>query len=77
MLSPYHILYVDDEEKALHYFREIFCDEYTVHIANNALGKVVEGLARLGGVITSDEGTLGTGQQAIILRKPIRFGVVD
>lgn len=36
-LSPYHILYVDDEEKALHYFREIFGDEYTIHIANNAM----------------------------------------
>ena len=36
-LSPYHILYVDDEEKALHYFKEIFGDEYTIHIANNAV----------------------------------------
>lgn len=36
-LSPYHILYVDDEEKALHYFKEIFGDEYTVHIATNAM----------------------------------------
>lgn len=37
LLSPYHILYVDDEEKALHYFKEIFGDEYTIHIANNAM----------------------------------------
>ncbi len=37
LLSPYHILYVDDEEKALHYFKEIFGDEYTIHVANNAL----------------------------------------
>lgn len=37
MLSPYHILYVDDEEKALHYFKEIFEDEYVIHIANNAM----------------------------------------
>ncbi|MFN0079302.1 MAG: response regulator [Prosthecobacter sp.] len=37
LLSPYHILYVDDEEKALHYFKEIFGDEYTIHIANNAV----------------------------------------
>lgn len=37
MLSPYHILYVDDEEKALHYFKEIFQDEYVIHIANNAM----------------------------------------
>ncbi len=36
-LSPYHILYVDDEEKALHYFKEIFGEEYTVHTANNAM----------------------------------------
>ena len=35
-LSPYHILYVDDEEKALHYFKEIFGDEYTIHTATNA-----------------------------------------
>lgn len=37
LLSPYHILYVDDEEKALHYFKEIFGDEYTIHVANNAM----------------------------------------
>ncbi|WP_449072333.1 response regulator [Prosthecobacter sp.] len=37
MLSPYHILYVDDEEKALHYFKEIFEGEYVIHIANNAM----------------------------------------
>ncbi len=37
MQSPYHILYVDDEEKALHYFKEIFEDEYVIHIANNAM----------------------------------------
>lgn len=35
--SPYHILYVDDEEKALHYFRELFGDDYIVHIATNAM----------------------------------------
>lgn len=35
--SPYHILYVDDEEKALHYFRELFGDDYIIHIANNAM----------------------------------------
>lgn len=33
---PHHILYVDDEEKALQYFRECFEDEYVIHIANNA-----------------------------------------
>lgn len=37
LLSPYHILYVDDEEKALHYFKEIFGDEYIVHTATNAM----------------------------------------
>jgi response regulator RpfG family c-di-GMP phosphodiesterase len=37
MLSPYHILYVDDEEKALRYFKEIFGDEYTIHTATNAM----------------------------------------
>ena len=35
-LSPYHILYVDDEEKALQYFKEIFEDEYVIHTATNA-----------------------------------------
>ena len=40
LLSPYHILYVDDEEKALHYFKEIFGDEYTIHVAEkNKFGK--------------------------------------
>lgn len=34
--SPHHILYVDDEEKALQYFKECFEDEYVIHIANNA-----------------------------------------
>lgn len=37
MLSPYHILYVDDEEKALQYFKEIFEDEYVIHTATNAM----------------------------------------
>lgn len=36
-LSPFHILYVDDEEKALHYFKEIFDDEYVIHTATNAM----------------------------------------
>lgn len=34
--SPHHILYVDDEVKALQYFRECFEDEYVIHIADNA-----------------------------------------
>lgn len=34
--SPYHILYVDDEEKALFYFRKCFEDEYVIHTASNA-----------------------------------------
>lgn len=32
----YHVLYVDDEEKALRYFRQIFEDEFVVHTAPNA-----------------------------------------
>ena len=57
MLSPYHILYVDDEEKALHYFREIFCDEYTVHIANNALDgyKILEAYGPQIGLLITDQ----------------------
>ena len=34
--SPYHILYVDDEERALHYFQKCFEDDYVIHVANNA-----------------------------------------
>ena len=33
---PFHILYVDDEEKSLRYFRQIFEDEYVIHTATNA-----------------------------------------
>lgn len=33
---PHHILFVDDEEKALHYFRQCFEDEYIIHTATNA-----------------------------------------
>ncbi len=33
---PFHILYVDDEEKALLYFRQCFEDEYVIHTATNA-----------------------------------------
>lgn len=32
----FHILYVDDEEKALLYFRQMFEDEFIIHTANNA-----------------------------------------
>ncbi len=57
MLSPYHILYVDDEEKALHYFREIFCDEYTIHIANNAMDgyKILEAYGPQIGLLITDQ----------------------
>lgn len=34
--SPYHILYVDDEERALHYFQKCFEDEFVIHTASNA-----------------------------------------
>lgn len=33
---PYAILYVDDEEKALQYFREAFEDEFIIYTATNA-----------------------------------------
>jgi CheY-like chemotaxis protein len=34
---PYAVLYVDDEVKALEYFREAFEDEFHIHTASNAL----------------------------------------
>ena len=56
-LSPYHILYVDDEEKALHYFREIFGDDYVVHVATNALDgyKILEAYGPQIGLILTDQ----------------------
>lgn len=55
--SPFHILYVDDEEKALHYFKEIFEDEYTVHIANNALDgfRILEAYGPQIGLLLTDQ----------------------
>lgn len=55
--SPYHILYVDDEEKALHYFREIFGDEYTVHVANNAMNgyKILQEYGPRIGLLLTDQ----------------------
>ena len=34
--NQYHILYVDDEVKALRYFKQCFEDEYIIHTATNA-----------------------------------------
>jgi two-component system probable response regulator PhcQ len=34
--APYAVLYVDDELKALHYFREAFQDDFVIHTASNA-----------------------------------------
>lgn len=34
--NQYHILYVDDEVKALRYFKQCFEDEYIIHTASNA-----------------------------------------
>lgn len=31
--SPFHILYVDDEERSLHYFERCFEDDYVIHTA--------------------------------------------
>lgn len=55
--SPYHILYVDDEEKALHYFKEIFGDDYTIHVATNALDgyKILEAYGPQIGLLMTDQ----------------------
>jgi CheY-like chemotaxis protein len=34
--SPFHILYVDDEERSLHYFERCFEEDYVIHTATNA-----------------------------------------
>ncbi|MCE2695448.1 MAG: hybrid sensor histidine kinase/response regulator [Verrucomicrobiaceae bacterium] len=56
-LSPYHILYVDDEEKALHYFKELFGDEYTIHVANNAMDgyRILQNYGPVIGLLLTDQ----------------------
>lgn len=54
---PYHILYVDDEEKTLHYFREIFGGDYIVHTAMNAAdgGRILQSHGPQIGLILTDQ----------------------
>ncbi len=55
--SPIHILYVDDEERSLHYFRQIFEDEYVIHTAACAADaiKLLEEYAGRIGVLLTDQ----------------------
>lgn len=55
--AQYHILYVDDEEKALHYFRQMFEDEFIIHTASNAADayKVLENYGSKIGILITDQ----------------------
>jgi two-component system probable response regulator PhcQ len=55
--NAYHILYVDDEEKALHYFRQMFEDEYVIHTATNAADgyRILETYGTQIGVLLTDQ----------------------
>lgn len=57
LLSPYHILYVDDEERALHYFCQCFEDEYVIHTATNAANayKLLETHGARIGILLTDQ----------------------
>ncbi|MES2508167.1 MAG: hybrid sensor histidine kinase/response regulator [Verrucomicrobiota bacterium] len=56
-LAPYHVLYVDDEEKALHYFRQMFEDEFVIHTASNAAEgyRILESYGTQIGVLLTDQ----------------------
>lgn len=55
--SPYHILYVDDEERALHYFQKCFEDDYVIHVANNAADgyRILEEQGSRIGILMTDQ----------------------
>ncbi len=55
--NRYHILYVDDEEKALRYFRQIFEDEFVVHTASNAAEgyQIIETYGHRIGILLTDQ----------------------
>jgi len=55
--NSFHILYVDDEEKALHYFRQMFEDEYVIHTANNAAEgyRILETYGTRIGILLTDQ----------------------
>lgn len=56
-LANYHVLYVDDEEKALHYFRQMFEDEFIIHTASNAADgyRILETYGTQIGVLLTDQ----------------------
>lgn len=53
----YHVLYVDDEEKALHYFRQMFEDEFIIHTASNAADgyRILEAYGPQIGILLTDQ----------------------
>lgn len=55
--ARYHVLYVDDEDKALHYFRQMFEDEFVIHTANNAADgyRILENYGTQIGVLLTDQ----------------------
>lgn len=55
--APYHVLYVDDEEKALHYFKQMFEDEFVIHTAPNAAEgyRILEQYGSKIGVLLTDQ----------------------
>lgn len=57
MTSKYHVLYVDDEEKALHYFRQMFEDEFVIHTASNAAEgyRILENYGTQIGILLTDQ----------------------
>lgn len=55
--AQYHVLYVDDEDKALHYFRQMFEDEFIIHTANNAADgyRLLESYGTKIGILLTDQ----------------------
>ena len=55
--NAHHLLYVDDEEKALHYFRQMFEDQYVIHTATNAAEgyRILEAYGPQIGVLLTDQ----------------------
>jgi len=56
-VQPTHILYVDDEERALHYFRKCFEEDYIIHTATNAADgyRILEQHGARIGILMSDQ----------------------
>lgn len=55
--SAYHVLYVDDEEKSLHYFRKLFGNQYVIHTATNVADgyRILEAYGAQIGVLLTDQ----------------------